>query len=216
MPEIPSHGLTTLPLPKICCTTRFTALIGIANPTPCAKGIMAVFIPITCPLMSASGPPELPGLIAASVWINPSKMNSAQGIGRPNAPITPSEAVDPPGSPRVLPIASANCPTFSESESPRVAAGRFETLRALIRAMSVAGSVPATSPSKLRPSLRWIWTLEAPSMTWLFVTIYPFESIITPEPCPSIGTTPFLEFLASLMLSIATTLSFSLSTDATR
>ena len=31
---------------------------------------MAVFMPITDPSMATSGPPELPGLIAASVWMN--------------------------------------------------------------------------------------------------------------------------------------------------
>jgi len=31
---------------------------------------MAVFMPMTWPAMSTSGPPELPGLMAASVWMN--------------------------------------------------------------------------------------------------------------------------------------------------
>ena len=30
---------------------------------------MAVFMPISCPVLSRSGPPELPGLIDASIWI---------------------------------------------------------------------------------------------------------------------------------------------------
>ena len=30
---------------------------------------MAVFMPTTLPAMSTSGPPELPGLMAASVWM---------------------------------------------------------------------------------------------------------------------------------------------------
>ena len=30
---------------------------------------MAVFMPIISPAMSTSAPPELPGLIAASVWM---------------------------------------------------------------------------------------------------------------------------------------------------
>jgi len=36
---------------------------------PCASSMMAVLIPITAPLILTSGPPEFPGLIAASVWI---------------------------------------------------------------------------------------------------------------------------------------------------
>ena len=43
--------------------------IGIENPTPCASALTAVLTPITWPALLTSGPPELPGLMAASVWI---------------------------------------------------------------------------------------------------------------------------------------------------
>jgi hypothetical protein len=46
-------------------------LIGMLKPTPSLPPpfeAMAVLIPITSPFMFTSGPPELPGLIAASVW----------------------------------------------------------------------------------------------------------------------------------------------------
>ena len=43
--------------------------IGIANPMPLLLVAIAVLMPITFPPASSSGPPELPGLIAASVWI---------------------------------------------------------------------------------------------------------------------------------------------------
>lgn len=45
---------------------------GIANPTPDEAPeveYMAVFMPIRFPKLSRSGPPLLPGLIAASVWM---------------------------------------------------------------------------------------------------------------------------------------------------
>jgi hypothetical protein len=45
---------------------------GIANPMPAfdPEGeMMAVLTPTTLPLESSSGPPEFPGLTAASVWI---------------------------------------------------------------------------------------------------------------------------------------------------
>src|ERR1700733_1989788 len=52
---------------------------GIAKPSPieplCASGesppsvAIAELTPISCPLMSTNAPPELPGLIAASVWM---------------------------------------------------------------------------------------------------------------------------------------------------
>ena len=52
-----------------------TMLIGIANPTPWYPPLrvaIAVLMPITCPDRLTSGPPLLPGLIAASVWMKSS------------------------------------------------------------------------------------------------------------------------------------------------
>ena len=46
----------------------------MANPTPSLPpdiDAMAVLMPITLASASASGPPELPGLIGASVWMRP-------------------------------------------------------------------------------------------------------------------------------------------------
>ena len=43
--------------------------IGIAKPMPLLFWAMAVLMPMTLPPASSSGPPELPGLIAASVWM---------------------------------------------------------------------------------------------------------------------------------------------------
>ena len=59
----------TLP-PRSSSSRLRTVLIGTANPTPALDRrslMIAVFIPITSPRMFRSGPPELPGLIAASV-----------------------------------------------------------------------------------------------------------------------------------------------------
>jgi hypothetical protein len=42
-------------------------LIGMANPIPCPMGLIAVLIPTTSPLTLNRGPPELPGLMEASV-----------------------------------------------------------------------------------------------------------------------------------------------------
>ena len=47
-------------------------VLGTAKPTPSLPPLwLAIWelIPITAPEESSSGPPELPGLIAASVWI---------------------------------------------------------------------------------------------------------------------------------------------------
>src|SRR5216683_189746 len=90
-------------------------------------------------------------------------MKSAPGRGLPRALTTPNDTVGPPWSPRVFPMARASCPTLSCSESPSVAAGRFSA-STWMTAMSVDGSLPTTSPTKERPSLRCIWTLAALSM----------------------------------------------------
>jgi hypothetical protein len=53
-------------------TTRRTIDTGMAKPTPELErdgDSMAKLTPTTLPARSSSGPPELPGLMAASVWI---------------------------------------------------------------------------------------------------------------------------------------------------
>ena len=44
-------------------------LMGMANPMPWPCRLIAVLMPMTSPVMPMSGPPELPGLIDASVWM---------------------------------------------------------------------------------------------------------------------------------------------------
>ena len=44
-------------------------LIGTEKPSVFASARIRVLIPTTRPSRSISGPPELPGLIAASVWM---------------------------------------------------------------------------------------------------------------------------------------------------
>jgi hypothetical protein len=48
--------------------------MGMANPSPSLPPLrekMEVFTPMTCPRAFTRGPPELPGLMEASVWIIP-------------------------------------------------------------------------------------------------------------------------------------------------
>ena len=71
MGMMPNHGLDTCPSSINSVNIDFTVLIGTANPIPCPYGIFAVFIATTSPLVLISGPPELPGLIAASVCTTP-------------------------------------------------------------------------------------------------------------------------------------------------
>ena len=65
---------------------------------------MAVFTPISRPEESISGPPELPGLMAASVWITPATSRPVLvTISRSRAEMMP--VVRLRGSPNGLPIA---------------------------------------------------------------------------------------------------------------
>ena len=69
----PSHGrLTTEPPLLADATTTLTMLAGMAKPMPCEppeREKIAVLIPTRRPPRSTSAPPELPGLMAASVWM---------------------------------------------------------------------------------------------------------------------------------------------------
>ena len=47
-------------------TTSCTTLLGLAKPMSPAKGMPRVFTPMISPLRLTSGPPELPGAMAAS------------------------------------------------------------------------------------------------------------------------------------------------------
>ena len=60
---------------------RVAALIGTARPSPMPA--TAVLTPTTRPRPSASAPPELPGLSAASVWITFSIIRAARGPAAP-------------------------------------------------------------------------------------------------------------------------------------
>src|SRR5664279_4740143 len=58
-------------------------LIGTAKPIPSALLTLAVMTHTTDPLESSSGPPLLPGLMAASVWIKPVRLFSVWAAPSP-------------------------------------------------------------------------------------------------------------------------------------
>ena len=115
-------------------------LIGIEKPMPVESRAIAVLIPITAPVASRSGPPLLPGLIAASVWIRLRRWPPSVVIvaaGAETIPLVTLLRYVPSG----LPIATASSPTLSPSESPIVAAGRSVASTFMI-ARSVRVSMP--------------------------------------------------------------------------
>ena len=66
---MPRNPRVTFPLSRSCGRICLRVLTGTAKPMFCAGRKIAVLMPITSPLALMSGPPELPKLIAASVWM---------------------------------------------------------------------------------------------------------------------------------------------------
>ncbi len=129
-------------------------------------------MPITSPSRLKSGPPELPGLMAASVWMMspavktpPPVVECRESRVRPSAETMPVVMVLL--SPKGLPMAITVCPTCRASESPRGSgcsspAGAFT----LTTAMSESRSVPTTVPYALNPLVKSTSTCVEPSTTW--------------------------------------------------
>src|SRR5437870_590 len=93
---------------------------GMAKPMPEPPATIAVLMPMTSPCMFTRGPPELPGLIAASVWTKSS--NGPWPIWRALALMIP--AVTVAWRPNGDPTARTQSPTWARSESPSFAAER--------------------------------------------------------------------------------------------
>ena len=158
-----------------------TVSIGMAKPSPTLPPpteAMAVLIPMTAPVASTSAPPELPGLIGASVCTAlmtalVSLPSPASRTGRSSALTIPLVTV--PARPSGEPMATTGSPTTTEREVPREAVTRpgFSTLRT---AMSLAGSRPTIRAAEPLPSentarISAPSTPSAPETTWLFVTM---------------------------------------------
>ena len=65
------------------------ASMAMAKPMFWLSWMIAVFMPTTAPLESTRGPPELPGLMAASVWIRSASRPSGLSIERLTADTMP-------------------------------------------------------------------------------------------------------------------------------
>ena len=126
---------------------------------------IAVLMPMRLPAPSISAPPELPGLIAASVWMKFSKVLMPSPV-RPSAETMPLVTVWL--KPNGLPIASTTSPTRSVSDEPKVMAGRFsESTRSTAR--SVSGSLPTSFARSFLPSASVTSISSAASTTWWLV-----------------------------------------------
>ena len=182
--DIPMKARRTRPCRTSSPSTNLAVFAATAKQMPCAPWIMAVFTPITSPCEETSGPPELPGLSAASVWITSSISRPVRARNeRPSAETTPAVTVD--SKPSGLPIATTSWPRRSRFESPSAAAGSVTGASTRTSARSVSGSSPTTRAVRLRPSVVISSTRAAPPTTWLLVSTRPSGATMTPEPEPA-------------------------------
>ncbi len=102
----------TRPWRIISPRTKLAVLLATAKLIPCAPAITAVLMPITSPRDDTNGPPELPGLSAASVWITSSIIRPVRARSeRPSAEMTPAVTVH--SKPSGLPMAATSWPRRS-------------------------------------------------------------------------------------------------------
>ena len=129
-----------MPFFSNCPPTHLARSMGIAKPTPSYPPElveMAVLMPITSPSRLTSGPPLLPGLMAASVWMKSSR--SVMPRPRPLALTMP--AVTVPSRPKGWPRASTQSPTSTSLLLPSLASGSEPPALMRTMARSVLGSV---------------------------------------------------------------------------
>ena len=163
---------------------RVVSLIGTASPRP--QPATAVLMPTTRDAESASAPPELPGLSAASVWMTSSTTRAVRpsrvGSDRPSPLTTP--AVTEPASPSGLPTATTSWPTRSVAgvaELGRRGSGGPGAddgeVGERIGADDVDVGLAAVAEHRAGPRL-------APATTWALVSSSPSPVKTTAEPAP--------------------------------
>jgi hypothetical protein len=86
---------------------------------------IAVLTLMTRPAESSSGPPEFPGLMAASVWIT-LVISRPLAVGNRRLSALMMPVVSDWSRPNGLPIANTDCPTLRSSDVPMVIGGGNE------------------------------------------------------------------------------------------
>jgi hypothetical protein len=130
--------------------------------------------------MLRRGPPELPGLMGASVWRKSAYCRFPAATVRPVAERTPTETVLE--RPKGFPTAMTVSPIMRSSERPSRAAGKLPPPSIWRRARSISGAEPTIRAGKERPSLSVTWMSVPPMTTCSLVRMYPSRSMRTPEP----------------------------------
>mmetsp|Transcript_4572 Transcript_4572/g.16922 ORF Transcript_4572/g.16922 Transcript_4572/m.16922 type:complete len:296 (+) Transcript_4572:1891-2778(+) len=156
--------------------TRRACAMGTAKPMPSAWRAVAVLMPTTRPNSSHSGPPELPGFKATSVWMNRTREPQRGARAAPNdsdsdrRKLETMPRVTVLSSPMGCPMATTQSPTRSVASSPSAAAFRSAGGRSkATTARSVDSSSPSTVASRASPSARTTPTRTAPSTTCALV-----------------------------------------------
>ena len=132
--DMPRYACAIL---RPCESSRmaFSAVsMGMAKPMPAALARMAVLMPITSPNSLRRGPPELPGLMAASVWM---KFTFLFGMPTSAAERCSDETiprVTVESSPTAFPIAMTQSPTCRSSERPSGAVGSLRPVGLILTA----------------------------------------------------------------------------------
>ena len=145
-------------------------LIGIAKLKPApGPDLIKVLIPITSPLLFRSGPPEFPGLIAASVWINSSFLSYIPNWVTFLFRLLMIPSVTVFSSPNGFPTAIAQSPTLIFVESPNCAFGQGPLPSILSTAKSVKKSCPISFAFNFLPLVKPTITLSDPFTTWALV-----------------------------------------------
>ena len=160
---------------------------------------MALLMPMTLACSSMSGPPELPGLMGASVWMRPVSVPTGESISR-SRPLTMPE-VTVWEIPNGLPMATTASPTSTVSSLARSAAGRSLPASTATTARSRSGSRPTTLPCSSVPSASFTFSSSTPATTWWAVRMRPDLSKMTPEPMPPLGSSCTTAGLTCLTMS---------------
>ena len=132
---------------RIRSITGTAPSIAIAKLTFSASASLtpAVLIPTRRPRRSTSAPPELPGLIAASVCSSPVSLPFVTSIVRSSPETIPEVTLGPP-SPSGKPTAKTASPSRSDEE--RASWSGIRSVAATwITARSRSGDVPITVPA---------------------------------------------------------------------
>ena len=157
----------------------------MAKPTFCAfdGSAIAVLMAMTRPCESTSGPPELPGLIAASVWItsprNPRVARLEVAVQARDDPARHAETSleRERVADRHDVVADLHLVGVAELDGREVRCPRPGCT-----ARSLLGAVPSTLAVSFFPSEKCAWILSAPSTTWLLVTMTPSDDTTKPGP----------------------------------